>query len=249
MSLRYKLTLAYDGSRFAGFQIQTAKQRTVQGDLEAALTEIAQGQPVKVHGSGRTDSGVHALGQVAHLDFPFDLDPQAMERALNSTLKDDVSIIQVDRVAEDFHARYDAKAKTYIYRIHNHPIRNPLSRAYTYWHPYALDEDRLKQALSRLEGRHDFTSFTSTKSPIENKVRTLFEARVSRSTSEPEWILSFTANGFLYHMVRVMVGTLLEIGDGRKAPQEIDRLFEVMDRNEAGPTAQAHGLYLKEVHY
>lgn len=248
MTQRYKITMAYDGTMFAGFQIQD-EERTVQGDLQRVLTKIAKGKDIKLHGSGRTDSGVHALAQVAHFDFPFELSEHAMERALNTSVADDLSILKVEKVGKEFHARFSAVEKTYLYRIHNSPIRDPFRREYCLWHPYSLDCDRLQRALERIEGEHDFTSFTSTKSPIQNKVRTIYEAALIHNQAEEEIDLIFRGNGFLYNMVRVLVGSLIEIGDGRKPVEEIDRLFACLDRNQAGPTAAAHGLYLKEVNY
>lgn len=246
--MRYKLTIAYDGTDFAGFQIQP-EDRTVQGELERSLLTITKGVGVKVHGSGRTDSGVHALGQVVHYDYPGELSEKAMYHALNTLLPADIVVRKVEIVDADFHSRFSAKEKTYIYRLYNSRTRNPFTRAYAYWHPYPLDIDRLREALTYIEGRHDFTSFASTKDPIENKVRTIYEARVAYDSEKKEFIFLFRGNGFLYNMIRILMGTLIEIGDGRKEPEEMQRLLELRDRTQAGPTASPLGLYLKNVLY
>ena len=246
--MRYKLTIAYDGTGFAGFQIQP-RDRTVQGELEKSLKTMTKGINDKVHGSGRTDSGVHALGQVVHYDYPGKLSEKAMFNAMNTLLPDDIVVQKVERVDSNFHSRFSAKEKTYIYRLYNGKTRNPFTRAYAYWHPYPLDITRLREALTYIEGEYDFTSFASTKDPIENKVRSIYEARVDYDYEKQEFIFLFRGNGFLYNMIRVLMGTLIEIGDGRREPKEMQRLLEVKDRNQAGPTASPLGLYLKSVAY
>lgn len=246
--MRYKLTIAYDGTDFAGFQIQP-EDRTIQGELERSLMIMTKDVRVKVHGSGRTDSGVHALGQVVHYDYPGELSEKAMYRALNTLLPADIVVRRVEIVDADFHSRFSAKEKTYIYRLYNSRTRNPFTRDYAYWHPHPLDIDRLREALTYIEGQHDFTSFASTKDPIENKVRTIYEAGVDYDSEKKEFIFLFRGNGFLYNMIRVLMGTLIEIGDGRKDPEEMQRLLEVRDRTQAGPTASPLGLYLKNVVY
>lgn len=246
--MRYKLTIAYDGTKFYGFQIQP-KDRTVQGELEKSLKIMTKGIDVRVHGSGRTDSGVHALGQVIHYDYPGELSEKAMFKAMNTLLPKDLVVQKVEVVDSYFHSRFSAKEKIYIYRLYNGEVRNPFTRTYASWHPYPLDIDRLREALTYIEGRHDFTSFASIKDPIENKIRTIYEARVDYDSEKQEFVFLFRGNGFLYNMIRILMGTLIEIGDRRKEPEEMQRLLKVKDRKQAGPTASPLGLYLKNVIY
>ncbi|MCH4010202.1 tRNA pseudouridine(38-40) synthase TruA [Companilactobacillus sp.] len=244
----YKLTIAYDGANFHGFQSQP-KLRTVQGVLEKALTKMSKGQSIDVIGSGRTDAGVHALGQVVSFEFPNQLPADSMLKAVNSLMPLDVIVKKSEIVDADFHARFGVKKKTYQYRVDCGHYTDPFKRFYTGHYPYPFDVDKIKTALKDLEGEHDFTSFAASGGVIENKVRTIYRATVDYFPAENELVFEFTGNGFLYNMVRILVATLLEIGNGRRAEHDFLRLFEIKDRQEARGTAPASGLYLKEVFY
>ncbi|KRM71425.1 tRNA pseudouridine(38-40) synthase TruA [Lacticaseibacillus brantae] len=244
----YKLTLAYDGTNFAGYQVQP-KQRTVQGVLEKALAKMTKGIPVHVDGSGRTDSGVHALGQVISFEYPGDIPAPSMLRAMNSLMPLDIEILQAEIVPEDFHARFSAKGKRYLYRVARGRYTDPFNRLYTGHYPYPLDVSRIELALQDLIGTHDFTSFAASGGVIVDKVRTIYEATVVEKPEQNDLVFEFYGNGFLYNMVRILVATSLEIGNGRRDVHDFIRLFEVKDRQQARGTAPASGLYLKEVYY
>ncbi len=244
---RYHITVAYDGTDFAGFQRQPTA-RTVQGELERALAEMVKEQ-VTVFGAGRTDSGVHALRQSLHVDLPFKIDADGIKAGLNTLLPKDIVVQSAARVPQNFHARYDAKERTYRYRVFYGKPRNPFKERYTLWHPYGLEVERLEKGLSYFQGEHDFTSFASIKTPIENKVRTLYEASVVKDAAEEEYIFTFCGSGFLYNMVRIIVGTLLEVGDGRREVDEIEEILKRRDRSFAGPTIGPSGLFLVDIAY
>lgn len=245
---RYKLIMAYDGTEFSGFQRQPA-QRTVQGVLEKALMKMAKGQFVQVHGSGRTDAGVHALGQVIHFDFPGNIPAENMLKALNSLMPLDTEILDSAIVDENFHAQYNTKGKRYFYRVSRSYYTNPFTRHYTGHYAYPLDLKRIEAALEDVKGTHDFTSFAASGGVIKNKVRTIYDATVLDVPEKNEVHFEFYGNGFLYNMVRIMVATLLEIGNGRREVHDFLRLYEVKDRQQARGTAPASGLYLKKVYY
>lgn len=244
----YRLTLEYDGTNFAGYQVQP-QQRTVQGVLQRALTKMAKGIPVHVDGSGRTDSGVHALGQVVSFDYPGNIPPQNMLMGLNSMMPLDILIKDVQYADPDFHARYSARGKRYMYRVALGKYTNPFKRLYTGHYAYKVDVARMQTALQDLVGTHDFTSFAASGGVIEDKVRTIYEATCTYDAVNDELIMEFYGNGFLYNMVRILVATTLEIGNGRRDLHDFIRLFTVRDRQQARGTAPASGLYLKEVYY
>lgn len=246
--IRYKMIVQYDGTHFAGFQIQP-HDRTVQGEIQKALKIMTKGLAIIIHGSGRTDSGVHAKGQVIHFDYPILLPVENMQRALNSLTTDELFVEKVAIVDTDFHARYNTSGKKYQYRVDLNVIPDPFKRLYTLHHPYPIDMEKLQNALKDLEGEHDFSSFCASNSGRENKVRTVYEASVVKDVFNNELIFTFRGNGFLYNMVRIFVGTLLQIANGLRPADEIKRLLAVKDRNEAGPTAKPQGLYLMEVYY
>lgn len=248
MTQRYRVTVAYDGTDFAGFQSQP-NQRTVQGTLEKALMKMSKGEAVAVYGSGRTDSGVHAYGQVVHFDYPKLLPATSMLRALNSLLPLDMEVVDSQLAAPDFHARFGTSGKRYLYRVDLGHYTNPFKRRYTGHYPYPIDVSRIQAAMPDVMGTHDYTSFVASGGVIKNKVRTIYDATVEYDESANELIFEFYGNGFLYNMVRILVATLLEIGNGRRDVHDFLRLYEVKDRQEARSTAPASGLYLKEVYY
>lgn len=244
--MRYKCIVAYDGTGFSGYQVQPGK-RTVQGELEAALGRIHKGQGIKVYASGRTDATVHAKGQVIHFDSELAIPVERWSIALNSLLPDDISILETAQTAPDFHARFDVKKKEYRYFIDPSPARDVFKRNYAYHYPYSLNLDDIQAAMELLKGTHDFTSFCAAKTEVEDKVRTIYE--MDLAAEEGLLVFRFSGSGFLYNMVRIMTGTLLEIGQGLRNPCEIKNILEGKNRSLAGKTAPGHGLYLWKVDY
>lgn len=249
MSTRYKMALAYDGHLFHGFQVQP-RQRTVQGCIEQALLKMTKGQRVVVHGCGRTDAGVHALNQVIHFDYPGrPLTGRQMLLALNSMMPRDIIFKQSAVVSHDFHAQYDIKGKWYRYVVSLDHFVNPFKRFYTGHFPYPVDVKKMQAASKDLLGRHDFTSFAASGGQIVNKVRTMYYVKIVSRPSDNEIVFDFIATGFLYNMVRILVGTLLEIGQGKRPVHDFPRILAAKDRQEVRATAPASGLYLYRVFY
>lgn len=254
-----KLTIAYDGTAFVGWQRQ-AQGASIQGLLETILSEI-DGAPVAVAGAGRTDAGVHALGQVASCQVATHLDDDTLGRALNARLPVQVRVLSVEGVPATFHARFAAKGKRYRYVVANGPLVSPFAAGYA-WHVTGrLDVPAMQQAAALLLGTHDFSAFQSTGTDVPHGVRTVTGADVDDVTARPPTplpheatpggrLLAFevTADGFLRHMVRAMAGTLVEVGQGRR-DGDLIRLLASADRALAGPTAPPHGLWLVEVNY
>lgn len=249
MTKRFKITIAYDGTNFAGFQTQP-KQRTVQSVLERAVNKMSkEDEYITVFGSGRTDAGVHALGQVVHFDFPHEMTAENMLNALNSLLPLDCVVVRSEIVPDTFHARYTTHGKRYLYRVSQGHFVDPFKRNYTGHYKYPVDIEKIKAALPDVVGTHDFSSFVASGSQTKNHVRTIYDATVRRDESQNEIIFEFAGNGFLYNQVRIMVAVLLEIGRGKRPIHDFLRLYEVKDRSQARETAPASGLYLKEVYY
>lgn len=250
MSIRYKITFAYDGTRFYGFEKQPGL-RTVEGTLNEIVNKMAKNPdpPLKIYGSGRTDAGVHALAQVAHFDFPFDIPVDGMWRGLNSMMPLDIEVKKVEKVPHTFHARYDVSGKIYVYRAYLGHFTDPFKRFYTGHWRYPVNFKKVKEALKDLIGTHDFTSFCASGAQVRNHVRTIYDATCRYDHHENELVFKFYGNGFLYNMVRIIVGVLLEIGSNRRPVHDIKRLYQVKDRNQAVFTAPASGLYLKKVIY
>jgi len=245
--VRYKAIIAYDGTNFHGFQRQP-KGRTVQEEIEKTLTKMAS-KRIEIHGSGRTDAGVHALGQVIHFDFPYERPLEKMRFGLDTQTPDDIAVKNVELVAEDFHCRYLVKEKTYEFRVDIGKPRSPFRRFYASYYPYPINVEKIQRALPDFLGTHDFTSFCSTGSSVDDKTRTIYEANLQVSEAGNELIFTFRGDGFLYKMIRIMVGTLLKIGNDRMPEDGIPAIIAAKDRNLAGPTAHPEGLYLKEVSY
>jgi len=257
----FKITLAYDGTNYVGWQRQAAGT-SVQGVIEDVLREL-DGRDVVLHGAGRTDAGVHALGQVASCALDRAIEAGVLLRALNARLPPDVRVVAAEEVASDFHARFRATAKTYRYRIYNAPVMSPLERHYA-WHVFgALDVEAMDAAARLVEGRHDFAAFRTSSGTTRTTVRTVTRSRVTRTklpTREDTLcvpgagdgdliVYEINGDGFLRHMVRAMVGTLVEIGRGRWPVDEMRAVLESRDRGRAGPTAPGCGLFLVGVEY
>ena len=252
-----KLTLAYDGGGYAGWQRQKDAV-TIQGKLEAAFTEI-EGQPVTVHGAGRTDAGVHALGQVASVRLVHAINLMSLTRALNAKLPDDICVLCVETATEDFHARFSARSKAYQYRVSLGSVPNPLERGHAWHVRQSLDFEKIRQAAVLLRGRHDFAAFRAASGdyPSRSTVRTITELEI-KSDLAPAWlgaparpvlVFDVVGDGFLRHMVRTLVGTLIEVGAGRFGVDDVAEILLSRRREQAGPTAPAHGLFLVRVEY
>jgi tRNA pseudouridine38-40 synthase len=242
---RIKCVVAYDGNGFAGYQAQP-KERTVQGVIEKVLEGMHRAH-VRVHASGRTDATVHAVGQVLHFDTTVEMTADRWKYALNAQLPEDIWIVDIEKVDPSFHARYNAIKKEYRYKVWNSREKNIFGRNYHYHYPYLVSVEAMREAASYLIGTHDFTAFCSAKSDKEDKVRTIYEINILQKNEEI--IFEFVGNGFLYNMVRIMMGTLLDIGQGRYKPAEVLVILERKDRSLARRTVPGYGLYLWEVTY
>jgi tRNA pseudouridine38-40 synthase len=246
----FKLTIAYDGTDFHGWQMQTNKP-TVQGEIVTVLRRLTQ-ENVALLGAGRTDAGVHALGQVGSFRTQSSLSALEFQRALNALLPPSIRIVGLEETGPDFSARWSAKGKIYRYRIYRGKVVPPLLWRYVLHYPFPLDEDSMRDAAARFVGLHDFTSFAaSTGSEDDDKERNMqreiFSTELKRTEDGEE--LWFTVHGrsFLRYMVRKMVGTLLEVGRGKLSPSDIDKLYELKDRSKSGPTVPPHGLFMVKV--
>jgi tRNA pseudouridine38-40 synthase len=239
-----KLTLAYDGTRFVGWQRQ-AEGLSIQGLIEDALAPLAGGR-VTVHGAGRTDAGVHAMGQVASVQIACAHDLETLGRALNAQLPPDVRVLGVDEAAPDFHARFSARSKHYRYQIDRAPIADPFRRAWAWHVPDALDVDAMAEAAHLLVGTHDFAVFQSAGTSVSETVRTITRSGI---TAGDVLVYDVVGTGFLRHMVRAIVGTLVEVGRGRRRPASMGWLLEEGTRADAGRTAPPQGLFLVRVDY
>ncbi len=243
---RYKLTLEYDGAGFVGWQRQD-NGPSVQAALEAAVLGFC-GETVTAQGAGRTDAGVHALGQVAHIDLAKPAGADTLREALNAHLKPaDVAVLAAEVVADDFHARFSAVARAYRYRIVNRRARLALDRGRAWFVPQPLDAAAMHDAAQALIGQHDFTSFRASACQAKSPVKTLDALDVSRDGQELR--IEARARSFLHHQVRNMVGTLKLVGEGKWPRAEVARALAARDRSAAGPTAPADGLYLVAVRY
>lgn len=242
----WKLTLEYDGAAFCGWQVQP-NGRSVQAALETALGSLHSGDAIRATAAGRTDAGVHARGQVVSFSTPRELGQGAYLRGLNSLLPAQVAVVAAERAPVDFDARRWARGKEYEYRIVAGVARSPL-REGRYWHLFkALDRDAMASAAAQLVGRHDFGAFRASDCDSTHAVRELTSIDVT--ASGPVLIVTVRGTAFLKHMVRNLVGTLVEVGQGRRAPQSMAALLASKDRTKAGRTAPAHGLYLNRVFY
>lgn len=257
----YKLVIQYDGTRYRGWQGQNDTDLTIQGKIEAVLSAMA-GYPVEVTGSGRTDAGVHARGQVANFHLKENtlkqnvlgekpikesMSPEEILSYLNQYLPEDIGVLSVEEVDERFHSRYHAVEKTYLYRIHTGKVPEIFGRKYVYNYQASLSAEPMRSGAAALIGTHDFKSFCGNRKMKKSTVRTIFNIRIEELPGEI--CIYYTGDGFLQNMVRILTGTLIEIGDGRRPPEEMTKILEARDREAAGFTAPACGLTLIEVKY
>lgn len=257
----YMITIEYDGTAYRGWQVQGNTNETIQGKLQNILGTLT-GSPVEVHGSGRTDAGVHALGQVANFRLTPDTLPPMMDESglllyINKYLPEDIAVTSLSIVDERFHARLSAVSKTYRYRIHVSPVSDVFQKKYVYTYTDStLDVDAMKLAASYMLGEHDFKSFCGNRHMKKSTVRTVTDIKINeikdtlgREEITREITMDFTGNGFLQNMVRIMTGTLIEVGSGQKSPEDMPAIIEAQNRNCAGYTAPAQGLCLMKVCY
>jgi tRNA pseudouridine38-40 synthase len=250
--MNFRLLIQYDGTDFAGWQVQSRGERTVQGELESALA-LVDGGAVTVHGAGRTDAGVHAEGQVASVALRREWETLKLRAAINGNTGRDLRVIEATRAPEDFHARFSAKGKTYRYRIFNEQFVSPFQVRYAHHESRALDVERMRDCARLFVGEHDWTAFSSAQAETENRVRRVTRLEVSDRFDEAGRgrVIEITASaeGFLRYMVRSIAGTLLAAGRGELGEEEIARAISTGDRDAVGPTAPARGLTLVEVRY
>lgn len=242
----YKIILQYEGTKYQGWQRQESTENTIQGKLELLLTRMCE-EPVTIQAAGRTDAGVHALGQTANFHTSTEMECEEILEYMNRYLPEDIGVISVEKVPERFHSRLNAKGKTYRYRVMTGNIPHIFERRYVYEHPEALCLQPMKEAAALLLGTHDFKAFTSAKKGKKSTVRSLNVIDIEQNGDE--FIFSYTGDGFLYHMVRILTGTLLEVGEGKRSYQEIPKILESGKRENAGVLVPAKGLTLVEVYY
>ncbi len=266
----FRLVVAYKGTDYQGWQKQAKSNgpNTIQEMLERAARAVLKQKRVIIHGSGRTDAGVHARGQVAHMRAAVDLPDNVLLKAINAHLPEDIRVLQLKECAEDFHSQLSATAKTYRYFILNplpgtSPVQWPFLRPYTWFVSYKLDFSAMEKALRLLEGEHDFRSFQNRGTPVEDTVREILAARLvmhGGDVSAPPWMPSadcearlleirVTGTGFLKQMVRTIVGTVVEVGRGKLQPEDLEKILAQKNRVASGMTAPAHGLFLDHVEY
>ena len=246
--MRYKITVEYDGTNLVGWQNQREGE-SAQSCLEKAVKQVS-GEDAAVFGAGRTDAGVHAIGQVAHFDISKEFLPFKLREALNFYLRSmdaPVSVLELSPVDENFHSRFSAVSRSYIYRILNRRSPSVLEKDRVWWVPVPLDVEKMKEAAEYLIGHHDFTSFRAAECQAKSPMKTLDKIEITQNGDEIRFFVE--AKSFLYHQVRNIVGTLKMVGDGHLAPEEVKDILEAKDRTKAGPTAPACGLYFYQVKY
>lgn len=252
----FKMMLQYEGTRYQGWQRQESTDNTIQGKLEALLSKMT-GQKIEVQGSGRTDAGVHALGQVANFHADTEMTPEEMLDYINRYLPEDIGVISLERASERFHSRLNAQGKTYCYRVICSGLPHVFDRRFAHVITEDVDVEAMRRAAEYLLGTHDFKAFTSAKRGKKSTVRTVDEIRIERTGSfsmrrqgiEDEICFTYSGNGFLYHMVRIMTGTLLEVGTHKRKPEEMSEILSSGSREQAGELVPAKGLTLMEVRY
>ncbi|GAA3719684.1 tRNA pseudouridine(38-40) synthase TruA [Salinicoccus jeotgali] len=241
--MRYLVKISYNGSQFNGFQYQL-EGRTVQGEVEKILGRMHK-KPVRIHAAGRTDSGVHAREQFFHFDSDLKIPETKWQHALNSAMPDDIAIHEVQGINSAYHVRYHSHGKIYRYRIYQGAVRDPFEKGLKTYYPYAVSESKMRQAMSHFVGTHDFTSFSSAKSPIENKVRHIYGFELIKTDNGYDFLI--IGSGFLYNMVRILVAYVLEVGQGRWEAEKTPAIIAAKDRTLVPKTAPAEGLYLERV--
>lgn len=241
-----RLLIQYEGTRYQGWQRQTSSDNTIQGKLETLLTRMC-GEPILLQASGRTDAGVHAAGQEANFHTDSELSVEEMKKYINTYLPEDIAVVDVREAAPRFHSRLNATGKCYCYRVLNSDVPDVFWRRYALEVPEELNVDAMEQAAILLCGEHDFKAFTSAKKGKKSTVRRIDQISVERQGE----LLTFTfeGNGFLHHMVRILMGTLLEVGMGKRTPESILQILEAQSRENAGPLVPAKGLMLMKVYY
>ena len=244
--MNFKLTIQYDGTHYDGWQRQGNTDNTLQGRLEGVLSRMV-GKPVEIQGAGRTDAGVHARGQVASVHLPEGYTPQEVQNYLNRYLPEDVAVVDVVEVGERFHARLSATGKEYRYHIRMGSVPDVFARKYQYRVEEPLDIPAMERAAGYLTGKHDFRSFCGNRRFKKSTVREVFHIGVEVCGSD--LTLVYRGDGFLYNMVRILTGTLLEVGLGQRTPESMVDILEARERTAAGKTAPAQGLVLQEVYY
>ena len=242
---RIKLTVAYDGTDYCGWQIQP-NGITVEEVLNRALSHLT-GQEIRVTGASRTDAGVHAQGNVAVFDTESPIPPERFAYAVNPLLPGDIVVVDSEEVPQDWHPRYQSSVKTYEYRILNREMPDPLRRRRTWHVSFPLDVDKMKKAAEYLEGEHDFQSFCSVHTGAKTTVRTIYALDIEKTADEI--VIRISGNGFLYNMVRIITGTLVEVGRGARAPEKVRDMLLAKERGRAGATAPPQGLTLAGIEY
>lgn len=243
--MRFLIKFSYDGTAYSGFQRQKNLD-TIQERLENALKKINNGKPTTITATGRTDKGVHALCQYGHVDIDVSINEKKLKRALNSNLPNDIHVIETREVSDNFHARYGVKNKTYKYII-NTGEYNPLERNYVFQYNYKLKVENMKKAISYFIGTHDFRAFVTDNKEKENCIRTIIDAFIEEDNNKI--FITFIGNGFLRYQVRNMVGILIKIGENKLTPEAINDIIKSKNREKAGKTAPAEGLYLENIEY
>lgn len=235
-----KLVIEYDGSQYFGWQKQK-NSRSIQGTLEQVLSEVLK-EDIEVIGCSRTDAGVHAKAYVLNFKSETKIPAEKIKYALNNKLPRDIVVLDSREVSEDFHARYSSTGKTYVYTILNREMPSAIERNYVYHHPYNLNINAMKEACKFFIGTHDFSAFKNTGSSVQTSIRTITKLEIDNKEDRIKIYIS--ADGFLYNMVRIIVGTLILVGEGKLKPEEIDKIIKSKDRKKAGKTAPAQGLCL-----
>ncbi|MFD1739787.1 tRNA pseudouridine(38-40) synthase TruA [Bacillus salitolerans] len=242
----YKLTIQYDGGRYKGWQRLGSGENTIQGKIENVLSEMI-GRPIEIIGSSRTDAGVHALEQVANFKVSESFSEKEVMDYLNRYLPQDISVTNVEMVHDRFHARYNTKDKTYLYKLWNHPYPNPFMRKYSMHVEERLQIEKMKKAAQFFLGEHDFTAYSNAKSKKKSMVREIYSLEIKENAGFIE--IRIKGNGFLYNMVRKIVGTLIEVGLGEKEANQIPSIIESKERVQTGLLADAEGLYLEKIEF
>lgn len=242
---KYRIVIQYDGSRFQGWQRQVSTENTIQGKIEAVLSKLC-GTPVEIDGAGRTDAGVHAMAQIASFHMECDKTPEEIRDYMNFYLPEDIVVKEVCVAEPRFHARLNATGKHYRYRVRTSEIPDVFDRRYVYSYTAPLDVEEMRKACEALSGTHDFRSFTSNHRIKKSTVRSI---HISLTQTDEEIVLDYTGDGFLYHMVRILTGTILEVGSGEKNVKDLPAILAGKERSLAGGLVPAKGLMLMEVYY